>query len=273
MNRAHSLAILRVIKEAMAYEGFLISLGVGSLDEGWARFVVSQRWRHAAVPFLFLPLRMNRVLRGLRYLEKRSGLAALARAAALSGAGALGGSALNAYRRWNSSSSQAEIVAEFGDWADGVFAASLPDYEAVAQRDRQALDLLYPSSEQRFVRLHVPDVGWVVVSLLAMRDHKFFGNLRVGVIVDGLGRAANATTLLAAATDYLERHDADLVVANWSHADWVRASKRLGFFRGPSNYFVFLAPSSPHFDLSRAHFTRGDSDGMVNLRPSPIAPD
>jgi hypothetical protein len=269
VNRAHSLAILQVVKHAMAYEPFLISLGVGSLDEAWARFVIAMKWRHAAVPFFFFPIRMNRVLRHLRYLQTKPMLGRVARVGALTGAGVLVGAPLNLYRRWRAGSRRAEVVRGFGDWADELFLRALPDYAMVAQRDRSALDLVYPMEEERFVRLRVEEAGWVVVSLVPMRDHRYFGDLVVGVIVDGFGPRDQVPALLGAAADYLASAGADLLVANWSHHAWVAASKVIGFIEGPSNYFAFVAPTAPSapLDFSSMHLTRGDSDGMVNLRP------
>lgn len=267
VNRAHSLAILQVVKFAMTCEPFLISLGVGSLEESWARFVISQKWRHSAVPFLFFPLRMTRVLRRLRYLDRKPALARIARVGAAMGAGALVGAPLNLYRRWKAPRRNVEMVAEFGDWADDIFRKALPGYPAVAQRDRVALNLIYPVRERRFVRLRVGDSGWVVVSLVPMRDHKYFGDLVVGVIVDGFGPIDQVPALLGAASHYLAANGADLLVANWSHSAWVTASKSLGFLEAPSNYFVFVAPTAPALDFTSVHLTRGDSDGMVNLRP------
>jgi hypothetical protein len=163
----------------------------------------------------------------------------------------------------------------FGEWADRVFDNSIRDYGATACRKATALNILYPPDDTRFIRLRVlrkdtrKDVGWILVLNTQMREDKYFGNLKVGTVVDGFGPAAEVPVLLSAAVDYLSTNDADIVVGNFSHTAWVKASRRTGFFAGPSNFFFFASPGGPLLEagcpLREIHLTRGDCNGFMHL--------
>jgi hypothetical protein len=283
INRAYSLAIVSLVKSGLALQPFLLGLGLGSLDAPWARFLLGMRWRHDAVPFLFFPVHGTRVLLGLSYLKRNRKLHLASRLAAYGGLG-LGLGGFQALRRHLSRAPACESWEEagFGDWANAVFQDGLADYGAVVRRDAASLNNLYPPSDPRVVRLRVrrpgsgQDLGWIVVIHARMRPqdpgYQYFGNLRVGTLVDGFGRAEHVPALIAAGLDHLVRTGVDLVVTNWSHHAWVNASRRLGFRTFRSNYYFFVAPAgAPLLEascpLQGIHMTRGDCDGPGHLLP------
>jgi hypothetical protein len=103
-----------------------------------------------------------------------------------------------------------------------------------------------------------------------MKNNHHFGDLKVGTLVDGFGRAANAPALVAAGIDHLAETGADIIVANFSHAAWIRACRRSGMFAGPDSYYHFVSPGgSPLFEDAcpprEIHMARGHSDGMWSL--------
>lgn len=165
-------------------------------------------------------------------------------------------------------------VDEFGEWCDPLWEQCRDEYVMSAVRDRAALRILYPSNG-RFVRLKVSRagrvIGWTVVLVKQMSANKYFGDLRVGTIVDCLARAQDADSTIRAATVFLERTGVDLIVSNQSARWWCRALRRNGYLRGPSN-FIF-APSKqlrrllePLDDtFHRTHLTRGDGEGPSTL--------
>jgi hypothetical protein len=102
-----------------------------------------------------------------------------------------------------------------------------------------------------------------------MRDHKQFGGMRVGTIVDCLAPPASADSVVRAATSLLEQRGVDLIISNQLHAAWSRALLGAGFRRGPSNYLLALSPdfaavagTAPD---DQFHFNRGDGDGPIHL--------
>ena len=60
------------------------------------------------------------------------------------------------------------------------------------QRDAATLDQLYPPSDPRFLRVRAVG-GWAVLLDTRMQDHKQFGDMRVGTIVDCLAPPESAT--------------------------------------------------------------------------------
>jgi hypothetical protein len=278
IDHKYSLTIVQILRKALAYQPFLLGLGAGSLDHHWAGIVLRLGWRHAAVPFFFYPVRAGKVLLGLRYLKTRRALRIGAVAAACCGLGLGLTSLLALRRRLAASFSSCESSQEnsFGEWTDRVFANCLADYGATVSRKATALNIVYPPDNSRFIKLRVirrgtgEDVGWVVVVDTQMSGDKYFGDLRVGTVVDGFGSAVHVPALLRAAVEYLSTKGVDIVVGNFSHAAWVGACRRSGFFAGPSNYYFFVSPgASPLLEagcpLPEIHLTRGDSDGVGNL--------
>jgi hypothetical protein len=277
VDRSHAMAIVQLMRAAIEYEPLLISLGVGSTTEPWSRFAISLGWKHRFVPFFFYPVDCTRVLRGLRYLETRPRARTGARIAASIGLGALATAALALRRSLRRDfRTEVDVVGSFGSWADEVFSSSLPDYPALASRNSQALNLVYSLKDKRFIRLRVKqtdgnDIGWVIVCAAQMDNNRYFGDLKVGVLVDGLARTASVPAVLAAGVDHLIAKKVDVIVANWSHAAWAKSMKRLGFFSGPSNYLALVPKEGvgqlKAFEtLEGMHLTRGDSDGMVSFR-------
>ena len=103
-----------------------------------------------------------------------------------------------------------------------------------------------------------------------MKNNHLFGDLKVGTLVDGFGRASDAPTLVAAGINHLAETGADIIVANFSHAAWIEACRRSGMFAGPDSYYHFVSPGgSPLFEDTcppgEIHMTRGHSDGMWSL--------
>jgi hypothetical protein len=172
------------------------------------------------------------------------------------------------------------VESEFGDWATETYQAGRDRIGAGVCRDADTLNRRYPLADDRFVRIRFrdagsgSDVGWTVVAPMQMHDHSYFGDLRVGVIVDGFTRAGQESAVLAGAVGALAQHSVDVVFANWSSARWLDAAATVGFRVGPTNYFAFAAPTAypllTDLPIADMHLTRGDSDGMVHLKGTPL---
>ncbi len=278
VDRKYALSIVQLMKSAISYQPFLMTLGVGNPDVEAFRFWVKFGWRHKALPFFFYPVKVNRVLLGLNYFKTNFKLRLGAALAAYSGLGIELGGLLAMRRRLGSRFSAYSVseVSAFDDWADGVFKDSLPDYGVAVLSDATALNIVYPPDHPGFARLRVrrkragSDAGWIVVANKQMSGNPYFGDLKVGTLVDGFGRAADAPALVAAGIDYLAEIGVDIIVANFSHAAWVRACRRSGMLPGPSNYYLFVSPGgSPLLEercpLREIHLARGHSDGLAAL--------
>ena len=278
IDRRYSMSIIQLIKKASACQPFLMTVGVGAPETVSFRFLVKLGWRWRSVPFLFYPVRVSRTLLGLRYFKERPKLRCGALLGAYSGAGAGLGGLLSLRRRLASavSTCQSSEEREFDDWADRIFADSLSEYAVAIRSDAPTLNTAYPPDNPAFARLRVrrkgtrQDVGWIVVASKQMKDNRYFGDLKVGTLADGFGRAADAMALVAAGINYLAEAGADIIVGNFQHSAWAQACRRSGMVAGPSNYYLFVAPGGPLLredscPPEEIHVARGHSDGLSAL--------
>ena len=286
IDRRYSLAIVQLVKAVSRYESFMMSTGAGPEDKVSFRLLTKLGWRHHAVPFFFYPVKVTKILLGLSYIKKHAKLRYGALLGAYSGLGAGSSGLLALRRRIAAGLSRYEYSMEkvFDDWADRIFEDCLPDYGVVMRSDATTLNILHPPDKPGITRLRVrrkgakrdagrnggEDAGWILVANKQMKNNHHFGDLKVGTLVDGLGRAADAPALVTAGINHLVETGADIIVANFSHAAWVEACRRSGMFAGPDSYYHFVSPGgSPLFEDScpprEIHVTRGHSNGTWSL--------
>jgi len=149
-------------------------------------------------------------------------------------------------------------------------------YGALTRKDAAALNVSYAPGDSRYHRLRVQrdgkHIGWILVTMRDMKNNEYFGNLRVGTLVDGLCELEDVQDVAGAGLRYLTEQGVDLCVANWSHIAWSTASRKLGFLQGPSNLIYFVSPAGAPLltedcPLEQIHINRGDGDGIVHLVP------
>jgi hypothetical protein len=279
----HSMAIVMLMKTVIGREPLLMSFGIGSMQESYAQLLVRLGWRHAAVPFVFHPVRPGELLRRLpaarsrwwaRLAAKGSGLTGLDRAL-----GGLAGLLRGRGRRAALGGARVEPAPRFDEWADVAYRSARGDYCAAVVRDAATLNVRYPADDPLYVRLRVrrrvtgEELGWIIAIHGQLPHGQYFGDLHVGTLVDGFARGSDVRRMVQAGADYLADAGADLIVANWSHRAWLEASRSCGFLGGPSNHFLFVSPKGNAIlesscPLEAVHMTRGDSDEPGDLLPS-----
>jgi len=278
VDRRYAMVGVRLVNDAVRRQPLLYALGIGSLDLVVTRLVLAMGWRlNRTVPFFFKVRNGFQFLRNIEYL-RTTGLRRLALdAAAYSGLGwasARTADFLLTRNGWRQSV-HAEQVGEFSTWADDIWRACENRYSMVALRDASVLNILYPPDHPNFIRLKILDggrvAGWAVVLDTAMSGNRYFGNMRVGSIVDCLAAPEQAAKVIGVTAEFLERRGVDLLVSNQSHPAWCLSLKTAGFIQGPSNfYFVTskqLTSLLNEVDPCGAgiHLNRGDGDGPIHL--------
>jgi hypothetical protein len=266
INRDYASLGLRLVRDALAREPRLYALGMGGWDKPLPQMLKRLGWRMCEVPFHFKVLRPHRFLRQIRSLRTTPLRRLALDAAAFSGAAWLAmrlighGAPVGPVEH--------ELPAAFGAWADDIWEHARASYALTAERGAATLAALYPASDSRFLRLRTAH-GWALLLDTRMRDHKQFGDLRVGSIVDCMAEPTGAADVMQAATAELERRGVDLIVSNQLHRDWSLALRRAGFRNGPSNFLLALSPalaaSAGDASESAWHFNRGDGDGPIHL--------
>ncbi len=277
VDRRFAVVALKLLEDALARQPLLFGLGMGGYEVPVARFVQAAGWKTETVPFLFRVVHPRAFLKNIAPRRTSPlGRAALDLAAA-TGIGWLGIRVRQSLRRsyrppraigW-------ERVEAFEGWVDSLWQRSKDCSALAAVRDRETLDALYPRCQQRFIRLRITrdgaPIGWAVLLDTQMSGHFYFGDMRVGSLVDCLARPEDAIDVAACARQVLEDAGVDLIVSNQSHGAWCWALDRCGFLGGPSNFLFTAAPKlacqlEPLAEkLASFHLNRGDGDGPVNL--------
>ncbi len=277
-DRRYGLVGPKIIHDALRRMPLLYCLGIGSIEANISRMLRAMGWTWRVVPFFFKVLNGFRFLRNMEYL-KNGLLSRLALdAAAYSGVGWLGARTARLLLKATTARCGlplAQEVSEFAAWTDEIWRACHGRYSMTAVRDADVLNILYPASDPRFIRLKVcagsRAIGWAVLLDTVMSGSKYFGNMRVGSIVDCLALPEDAARVMAASANNLEHRGVDLLVSNQSHPAWCDGLKRAGFFVGPSNFFLLMSKQLSRLlsDLDPAfsgiHLNRGDGDGPIHL--------
>lgn len=278
VDKRFALVGLQLLMDATRRQPFLFSLGIGGPREPLTRMLASARWRIDPVDFLFRVVHPTRFLRHIEHLRKtvsrRRALDLLA-GLRLASVPIRAAHRLRDRHRRLPRALDVRIADRFGGWADEVWEASRQELAMTAVRDAAALNVLYPVSDPRFFRLHVgregTTLGWAVVMNNALRDHRHFGSMRLGSVVDALALPGSEAAVIAVATRFLEDRHADLIVSNQCHRAWSAALRGCGYFRGPSNFLLAVSPAlaaelEPYDETrERIHMNRGDGDGPIHL--------
>jgi len=263
--------------DALHRHPYLFGLGGGGYHTPVTRFLLAAGWKTVLAPFWFRIVNPNVFLRNIATLRTSFAGRGLLNLLGYSGLGWVGVNVIQGVRSKYQHPPRVtyEIVPEFGGWADDVWNESKGYYSLIAMRDRQDLNILYPATDPRFIRLLVTRdgkvIGWAVLLNTQTSGHKHFGDMRVGTLVGSLSKPEDAADVVACARDVLEANGADLIISNQGSRAWGRALKECGFLRGPSNLPFFASPKlAPHLEpfaknAKTFHLTRGDGDGPIHL--------
>jgi hypothetical protein len=279
IDKQYASVAVQMYLDAMRKQPQLYTVGIGGYQEAAAQMLISAGWNTWLVPFYFRVLHPARFLRNIVYLRTTPWRRLAMDALATSGLGALAVHLYQArktrHRPRDTSAVACHEESGFGSWADDIWQAARGDYAMIAVRDAAILNILYPTSDPRWVRLKVTCegriVGWAVVLNIAMQGHNYFGNMRVGSLIDCLALPGTESNVTRAVMRYLKQDRADIVVTNLSHRAWRPALEAAGFYQGPSN-FIFAASKKVSSLLQpfeekkeQVHMTRGDGGGPQNL--------
>jgi hypothetical protein len=270
VNRSYARVGPLLVRSAEKVEPLLYALGMGGFDRPLPRMLQAIGWIVTPVPFYFRVMHAARFLRAIRAIRKTRLRAFLMDVAAWTGAGWL---LIRSRQRRREQPApkgiQAKEAEDFGVWADEVWAAAQPEYAMAAVRDARTLQQLYPARDPRFLLLRVNSCGWVLLLDTPMQGDQYFGDLRVGTIVDCMAppESEGPEKVIHAARRFFEKRGVDLIVTNQSHAAWRDALRAAGFLQGPSNFLFGVSKELATLGVptEEMHINRGDGDGPVHL--------
>ena len=276
IDRRYGLLGVSMVLDAQKRESLLYGLGMGGEGHPSVRVMKGLGWSVMPVPFYFRVLRPYRFLRNIEHFRRKPLIRHALDGAAFTGMGWVGVRALGLLARDPTIRHVSyKEVQGFGDWADEVWDGACGVKGLVAVRDQRTLTLLYPPEDPRYIVVRVAGArgtaGWAVCLATQMRANAYFGDMRVGTLVDGLARPADISRVVEAAGQALARRGVDLIVSNQSHRRWGEALKSAGYLPGPSNYILTCSPAlaaalGPFEDgCGHCHLNRGDGDGPIHL--------
>jgi hypothetical protein len=276
IDRSYASVGALLARDALARQPFLYALGMGGYERPLPKMLKALGFSLTPIPFYFRVLHPAKFLREMQALRQARWRALLMNIAAATGTGWLALKSAQGMSRLRGGAKDfvtyyaVEEVAEFSEWAGGLWDHAKDNVSLAAVRDANTLRLLYPEHVTSVRRLRVnrnrEAIGWAIVG--ERRKDSKFGQMRVGSIVDCWASPENAQAVIQAATQALEKDDIDLIVSNQSHHVWCRAFESAGFLKGPST-FIFAASKKltellQPLEQNRPsfHITRADGDGL-----------
>jgi hypothetical protein len=263
----------QLVKFMQSRNEAVYAIGMGAADSSWRRLLKASGWSLKPIPFLFRVHRPRAFFRELPMLHSTRARSAAARVAGVTGLGSFA-LAIKQRPRVRAALSVRQING-WGDWADEIWQHFRGVCSFAVQRDRRTLEALYPQDDARLQTLLFEQGGdplaWAVCVDTQMKDHRFFGSLRVASILDCASPPALMAATAAAVDHEMGSRGADIVLLNHSHSAWVRAFQSAGFLSGPSNYMLGMSKRLTEAVQTSAggeesvHITRGDGDGRNNL--------
>lgn len=279
VNPVYSLVGYQLLRDALRRQPLLFGVGLGGEDVRIARLLRAMGWRIRPVPFHFLVLNGTGFLREFRYWRTsrfRSLAMDLAAASGFGWLGAKAGLALLHRAPPRAGSTEAELVERFGDWADDLWEGCGSRYSMVGVRDLESLHCIYPPGKPSLLRLKVASgrlvLGYVVMDDRQLTRDRYFGNLRVATLLDGLARPEDAEIVLWHAVRFLVQRQVDVMVSNQSHPAWCAALRSAGLLRGPTNFHLATAPGITGLleaidpQETDVHVNRGDGPAPWGVR-------
>jgi hypothetical protein len=262
-----------IVEDALDRQRLMYGLGMSGMQGPLTRLMGAMGWKLHSIPFYFKVVKPSRFLANINYVRTSAMRRLALDLLRYTGMGQLAIRAAQLRTSMQNSSIQAETFDEFGSWADELWDQARNEYSFISLRDRRTLNIIYPTSEQRFLRLKVSlgptPLGWAVMREDYASGDSRFGDMRVGVIMDCLARREHASYVIHTATKYLKHRGVDLIWSNQANDEWCKALSATGFLRGPSTFVLGLSPDlyemlQPFEAIeTNMHINRGNGHGPI----------
>lgn len=282
VNPKYTMMGVLVLKDAIKRFPLQYVLGMGGWQQPITKLVKASKWCLKEVPFYFRIFHPYAFLRKNAFLRKSFKKRFLLDILAYTGLGFVGIHSVFAFKKiqYNTTLNknqnyEYEELTEWGDWVDEIWEEGSRNYVLSAVRNREMLEILYPLSNPRFRMLCITrngkKIGWAVVLVTSMKNHKQFGSLRVGTLVDCFAIPNEETCVADCVTNFIQKENADIAITNQFHQSWVQAMVVNGYLQGPSNFIFGVSPEMVKLltpletTNHQIHMNRGDGDGPIHL--------
>jgi hypothetical protein len=264
----YSMVSIQLFRFALKRCPYAYVVGMGGEERPLPRLLKAFGWSVRQVPFHFRILNARRCLTELKPLQRRPVMRVAAFIAAHSGAGA---AALAVLQRRRVSAKGYRLETAHADAAadDAVWAGVEKRISFGVVRDSVTLpSYIVPGVERFRVFRGTVLCGWFSMICASMRDHNYFGNLKVATLIDIMViDAADAAVVATLAVQYARSVGCDIVVSNQLHEETHAALRNVGFIPYASNYLIASSkPLTAAMSDATSLVSRQDGDGLVNLR-------
>ncbi|MCR9258161.1 MAG: hypothetical protein NXH95_00425 [Pseudomonadaceae bacterium] len=273
----YSPLMLSLLRGMLKKYPLLFSLGHGGTEEPIVNMLRKMKWGLRGIPFVFNICHPFAFLRRNRYLRtspiRRLALDVLA----FTGAGFVAIKALQALHKIRFRAAKvpltAEVVSEFGPWADSLWEQNKDAYTCLAVRDRDMMNTLMPQegwpggTRLKFTSASGEVAGWAIVHDKQLTDDARFGSMHVGLITDFFGAPDDAASIMTATHAYLVSQKVDMIFANISHPAWIKGLQSNGYTVLADRRIFALSPQldealSPKSTIAQGlHLTNMDGHG------------
>lgn len=252
-----------ILKQSLKLQPRQMVMGHITPKTGSGAMFLNLGWYRGVVPLFLLPLKGSRCVKELSRKRFPKFLHQIFQNSIVAG---LIGHFIDRRRKTKKCFSYEETNS-FGEWATDLWNECHPYYRWLVLRNAKTMNWQY--GDKRITKIRVKedgtDVGFLCVSVVKNSNDPLFGNLKLGIIVDGLCKPQHVQGLLSTAATYLETQGAEIIYAIWSHKAWVEASQKLGFIRFETSQSIYISPGMQAVlgDIreSDMHLGRGDCDG------------
>ena len=278
-NKKYNICGVLLLNDAQKKHPYLFSLGMGGYSKPLPKLLKSLNWKLNKVPFFFKIFNPNPFLKNIKYLKKTKTKSFFINLMLFTGLGWL---FIKFFFQFLSlfniqikkiENLEVQEIELFDQDFDEVWDDSKQYKSFSAVRNCKYLKTLY--SDKKFIKLKFAKnnkiVGWSISLCNKLNNHDYFGNMKLGSIVDCLCLKSYETNIVRQTLEILKNRSADLIVSNQSHIFWKNAFKKNSFINGPSNY-IFASSKLLSDRLMKdkklenyVHLTRGDGDGPINL--------
>ena len=278
-NKKYNICGVLLLHDAQKKNTNLFCLGMGGYSEALPKLLKGMNWNLQIIPFFFKVYHPRAFLNNIRYLKKTKLKSFIIMLIANSGLGWLClkfvflVDSLFHIRFKKEPYIVAKAIEIFDQDLDFVWENAKQYNSFIAVRNCNYLKTLY--SDKKFIKLKFfhdnKFVGWSICLCTNLNNHKQFGHMRLGSIVDCLSLKGYERSIISKTSEMLKKKEVDLIVSNQSHIFWKNAFKMNSFIEGPSN-FIFASSRELSNKLVEniklkdcMHITRGDGDGPINL--------
>ncbi len=276
VSKAYTSVGVQMLKHALKIHPMIFAMGMGGFTQPLPLMLKAMGWSMQAVPFFFRVNHPARFAMGMSALRTTPLKRLIMNIGAATGGAWAGLNVLQKLRaRARDRSVTVERINQFSGWADKLWQDVFPHYVLIAVRSSEVLNRLYCGEGSHYHCIKVlrrgEVIGWAALYDTQMNGDKYFGNLRLGSVVDCLAKPGDETAVIQACVDFLEERGVDLTVSNQTHSSWCAAFKNAGFIQGPSDFVLASSKKLSEVvgtlekNFGRIHLTRGDGDGPLRL--------